>query len=232
MATASDLINRALRLIGALEPGESPSAQETADGLTALNAMVDSWQTEALVIYAMTNVQKTLTPSDASYTIGSGGDINTTRPVKINGAFITESSTDYPIGQISKSAYDAIAFKSSDSNIAEYFYYEPTYPLGTIYLYPTPNSANTLKLSLWVPIQSFAASSTAVSLPPGYERALTYNLAVEIAPEYGKSVSPEVAGIAVNSKAAIKRVNAASRPIIGQIEMMAGARHSDIFSDE
>lgn len=44
MATASEVINRALRLIGAVAAGEEPSAQESADALTALNAMLADWE--------------------------------------------------------------------------------------------------------------------------------------------------------------------------------------------
>lgn len=231
MATASDLINRALRLIGALEPGESPSAQETADGLTALNAMIDSWQTERLAIYAMQATTKVLTVGDGTYTIGSSGDINTTRPVRINSAYITKDSIDYPCDQLTSQGYRSFADKTTTTNIPEYFYYEPTYPLGTIYLYPVPSEAVTLNLNLWVPIQSFATSSTSVSLPPGYERALTYSLAVEIAPEYGKSVSAEVAGSAISAKSSIKRANAASNPIYARLEQGGGVRKYNVFSD-
>lgn len=44
MATAQDLIARTLRLIGAIEGGEDPSAAEAADGLDALNEMLHGWR--------------------------------------------------------------------------------------------------------------------------------------------------------------------------------------------
>ena len=45
--TASDQINRALRLVGVLAEGETPSAETSQDALIALNQMIDSWSTES-----------------------------------------------------------------------------------------------------------------------------------------------------------------------------------------
>ena len=50
--TAGDQINRALRLLGVLAEGESPSASESRDALVALNQMLDSWDTERLAVFA------------------------------------------------------------------------------------------------------------------------------------------------------------------------------------
>ena len=50
--TAGDQINAALRLIGSLAEGETPSAATSQDALVALNQMLDSWSTERLAVYA------------------------------------------------------------------------------------------------------------------------------------------------------------------------------------
>jgi hypothetical protein len=54
MATysAADQINRALRLLGVLAEGETPSASVSQDALMALNQMIDSWNTERLSIFS------------------------------------------------------------------------------------------------------------------------------------------------------------------------------------
>jgi hypothetical protein len=52
-----------------------------------------------------------------------------------------------------------------------------------------------------------ATLSTILYYPPGYLRAFTYNLAMEIAPEFGVEPSPQVQRIAMTSKRNLKRIN-------------------------
>jgi hypothetical protein len=59
----------------------------------------------------------------------------------------------------------------------------------------------------WQPLAQFADLTTTVSFPPGYAEALRFNLAVRLAPEYGRPTPPEVAAIARTSKAKIKIPN-------------------------
>ena len=49
--------------------------------------------------------------------------------------------------------------------------------------------------------------TTDLFFPPGYLRAFTYNLAMEIAPEFGVEPSPQVQRIAMTSKRNLKRIN-------------------------
>ena len=49
--------------------------------------------------------------------------------------------------------------------------------------------------------------ATVLAFPPGYLRAFTYNLAMEIAPEFGVEPSPQVTRIAMTSKRNLKRIN-------------------------
>lgn len=224
MATAQTVINRALRLIGALDPEESPTTNETANVLEALNGLIDSWRNDRLIVWSIATVTKTLTPADGTYTIGSGADINTTRPVRIEGAYVTQSGTDYPVEVISEAAYRAIADKATQSDLPQFVYYDPAVANGTVYLWPVPSAANVLTMSVWAPISTLATAGTTVTLPPGYERALASNLAIDIAPEFQKTASQEVAKMARESLAAIKKANI--RPIISQMEMATGRRYS------
>ena len=231
MASAQTIIDRALRLIGAIASGESPTTDEGTDALTALNAMIDSWRNDRLMVYALSESTLTLTPTDASYTIGTGGNINTTRPVKIESVFCRAGSVDFPVEVIDKARYDAIPDKTTTSDIPEFLYYDSAVTTGNINLWPVPSTANVLHVTMWTVLSTLAAVGTTVTLPPGYERALAYNLAIEVAPEYEKTVSQEVAKIARESLAALKKIN--SRQIIAYSELsINGNRRGDIYAGD
>ena len=207
MATAQTIINGALRSLQVLSSGQSPTANETADALEALNQMLESWSLESLYVYHWPQESFALNGSQ-SYTIGSGGDFNTTRPTTIRNAFIRSGTTDYPLHIIQdRGGYDRITEKAITS-IPEMLYYEADYPLGKIHLYPVGDATNTLFITTQLqPLKSFASETDTVDLPPGYERALKFNLAVDIAPEFEASITTEIASGAMKSMAAIKRMN-------------------------
>jgi hypothetical protein len=207
------IINPALRMLGQIGSGESPTPDESADCLIGINAMLEGWKNDGLLAFAREELTLTLADGDGSYTIGTSGDVNTTRPVLILEAWIVDSNISYPVRQISREEYSAIPDKTTESSWPDKFCYEPTIAssLGTILVHPLPNATRTMKLLVRIPVSEFAAVGTTVTLPPGWEEALASNLAIRMAPEFQTSPSPEVVKIARESKAAIKRIN--TRPL-------------------
>jgi hypothetical protein len=205
MATALDMIKRARRLLGALGRGETLNTELANNGLEALNAMLDSWSIDGLLIYAVQSNTFTLTGAQ-TYTIGTGGTFNMARPDRIEGVFATVSGNDYPLDIINNDQWNAINQKSITSTYPTCIKYEPFTPLGTISIYP--KSSGTITLNTYQPLQAFETLTEVLVLPRGYERALAYCLAVEISPEVNKPASREVMMIAASSKAALQRMNA------------------------
>ena len=231
MATAQTIIDRALRLISAIASGESPETAETADGLTALNAMIASWQIDKLNVYAYVDTSFTMTATDASYTVGPAGNFALTpRPPKLEQVFVRNANIDYQVELVDYEKWYAIPDKTSQSDIPIYAYYEPSLATGTLQLWPVPNAAYDLHIVTWSSLSELATAATTITLPPGYARALAYNLAIEIASEYEKQVPASVAKIATDSYAAIKRANI--RPMIAyrELQHLVRGRKSDIYS--
>lgn len=209
MPTALQMISRAMRQIQSLGSGETPTAQEQDDGLTALNAMLDTWNNESLSVYQILTESFTWAASQRTRTIGSGGDFDTTRPVAYEGAFQRLSdNVDYPVSIVTEQQYEEIPNKVNvTGNVARWIYPDMAFPLTTLYVYPVPTEALSIHLRTWKQLQSFATATTSLALPPGYENAIVWNLALQLAPEYSKEPTLETRRQANNAKRAIKQRN-------------------------
>ena len=210
MATASSLILRGLVMIGAKPLGATLTTAEQTDYLAALNAMLDSWSLERLMVYQLLEETQALTSGVGSLTIGSGGTFNTTRPTKIvDPCFVRDANNiDYHIELINAEAYGRIINKTITGTYPRYMFYDSAWVagLGTLYLWPEPNAGLTLHINSWKQITQFSSISSTLSLPPGYELAIASNFAIHAAAGF-RPVPQETALIARQSKAAIKSVN-------------------------
>jgi hypothetical protein len=217
--TVADLINASLRKIGGLSSGETIEVTRQAEALSALQSMLRSWATKKIMVFCGTDEYFVLTTGKATYTWGTGGDISTPRPSEVYNAFIRDSSGyDYEVRVISEKEYKLIATKTVVDR-PQYIYYKPSYPLGILSCYPTPGIAEQLwigSLKPFTEVSSFATVNDTLAFPSNYEEPLIYNLAVRLAPEYGRSISPEVAAIAKESYNTLVNLNAANQvePVI------------------
>jgi hypothetical protein len=210
MATAGDLINGALRLLGVLAEGESPSAETSADALNAMNQMIDSWNTERLSVYNTQDQIFNWPADEITRTLGPTGDFVGNRPVLLEDAtYFRDPSTNVSFGIkfINQQQYDGIAVKTVTSTYPQVIWVNMTMPNITMTIYPKPT-----RLLEWhfVSVQELtqpATLATDIVLPPGYLRAFRYNLACELAPEFGVEPSRQVQRIAMTSKRNIKRIN-------------------------
>jgi hypothetical protein len=210
MATAGDQINRALRLLGVLAEGETPSAATSQDALTALNQMIDSWNTEQLSVFSTQDQTFTWPASQRSRTLGPTGDFVGNRPVYFDDStYFRDPSTNvsYGIKFINQQQYDGIAVKTVTSTYPQVIFVNTTYPDVEMVIYPVPFRDLEWHFISVEELTQPAGLATPLAFPPGYLRAFTYNLACEIAPEFGVEPSPQVQRIAMTSKRNLKRVN-------------------------
>ena len=205
--TAATIISASFDKIGIATP---TTAQNTS-ALTSLNNMISLMGADFLPPY-VTRYSHALTIADAEYTIGSGGNFDTTRPLKIESAFLRDSSSyDHPLKIISSHDYNSI-FSKSMTSAPEYLYYQPEYTIGKIILDSAPEQAYDLHLDMWVNFTEFAALSTSFALPNEYKAFFVYNLAVSLAEDWDRNVSKTLYAMAQESKNIIERLNASVKP--------------------
>jgi hypothetical protein len=209
--TARQIITASLRKLGVIASGETPSADELQDGLSALQGLLDSWSTNDLLSYTDTEETFTLTAGKQDYTIGYGGDFNTARPLDILGAAVLGTSgIELHLNQLKPDQWRGIPLKSIQSELPTDCFFETSWPLATLQVYPVPSGGKQIVIYSRKPFASVANVNTSIDLPHGYEDAVVYNLAIEIADEYGAQVSPLLMKRAEDALASIKARNLAS----------------------
>lgn len=210
MTTAGEQINGALRLLGVLAEGETPSAETSQDALTAFNQMIDSWNTERLAIFSTQDQVFNWPSGELSRTLGPTGDFVGNRPVLLDDSTYfrdPQTNVSYGIKFINQQQYDGIAVKTVTSTYPQVMWINMSFPNIEMVVYPKP-----LRLLEWhfISVEELtqpATLATTLSFPPGYLRAFRYNLACEMAPEFGVEPSTQVMRVAMYSKRNLKRIN-------------------------
>jgi hypothetical protein len=192
------LLRSAIKALGVIDMQDGPEAVEYEDALESCNMMLNLWAVERRVVFQVVSESFALTINDAQYSIGPASDFITVRPSSITGAYCrTSDGTDFPIKIIDRDKFNRIAVKSLSSIPTELYYY-PTFPAGTIRLDYAPSVALTLFIDSLKPLTALALDSD-LNLPPEYEEAIKWNLALRLAPDYRTTPSQVVVEMARRS---------------------------------
>lgn len=211
--TALDIITDSLLDLGVLADGETPSASQAQGGLRKLNNMLDAWNIENLMVYGSIQNVFALTAGVGVYTLGSGGAFNVNWPVNITSAYMRNTALpvtqtlDLPLWMYTDSEWQDEPLKQQTDTLPRGIYIDKTYPLQTVYLTPIPTTSQ-YSLVLWNNgMITTLALNDVFMFPPGYKRAITANLCIELAPGYEAQVSQATASIANSSKYDIRAFN-------------------------
>jgi hypothetical protein len=224
---AQIFINTALMLAGRLAPGRAAGPSESTTCLQLLNALLLSWSSDRFSIYSIASGAYALVSAQGSYQIGIGApDFAVARPVRIETAGILSTNAAgeivrSPLRIITQFEWSQIPGKGAKSSIADILYFDRAAPIALLYLYPIPTftgAAPQLELGYWAPLATFATLTTDNTYPDGYERAITYSLAVEIAQLYQEdpkvaTVAAPILAIATQAVKNIQAVNASAFPM-------------------
>lgn len=227
--TVRDVATRALRLLGVLAAGEVPDAGQATIALETLNDWLDQGKADRPRIYTVARDTATLTASQASFTVGSGGNVNIARPVFLDRVAYVDNSVspalEIPLGRLlTDDEYAAIPNKALTSTRPQAAYYRPDFPLGVLIPWPISTGASLL----WaiyhpVAVDEFSAINDVVTLPPGYRLMFITKLAIMMAPIFSRQVSRELARMAYDAEAIVARANERERAVMFPAEALFGS---------
>lgn len=89
MTQPFDIVSRALKDIGALEAGETPTPEAAQDAFDMLNDLLDQWSNESMMVTYKTEIIFPITSGQTQYTIGPNGQIGAVFTGSISGNILT-----------------------------------------------------------------------------------------------------------------------------------------------
>lgn len=132
------------------------------------------------------------------------------RPILLDDStFFRDPTTNvaYGIKFINQLQYNNIAVKTVTSTYPQVMFVNNTFPNITLSVYPVPNRQLEFHFVSVQRLDNPVTLETQLEFPPGYLRAFRYNLAMELAPEFGVEPASNVRRIAMYSKRDLKRIN-------------------------
>lgn len=227
---------RALRLIGAIGTGETPTAVEFADALEAANDMLDSWLAERLMAFSIAIQEFPLVGGQQTYTYGPGGNFNALRPAKIERVSIVSLNNpaqplELPIPYFTDWDWQNVPVKLIGSALPMGVYDDGNYPLRNLSFWTFPTTVSNFRAYVWQQLTEFSDLTTDVQFPPAYRKAIVYNLALELGPEWGFPPSQSVIALALDSKAIVKSINLPVIQSFGDPALCGDGGHYNYFSD-
>lgn len=186
------VITGALRKLGVLPSGGTPTTAQVNDAVDALNGIVKVFQADGMPLWKISSQSFTVTSGTNSYTVGPSQTIDIPKPLRIIQALYTVSGgTPTPMRVENRYDFNDLP-TSSGSPIT--LYYQPLRTTGTIKLWPTPdNSTTSITFHYQSPFEDMDGASNDFDFPSEWIMALIYTTAWALAPEYG--VPPNDRGI-------------------------------------
>lgn len=192
------IVKAAMRKIGALAAGQTPSTEELTNGTEALNNLVAEFQTLGMPLWSKKLYTITMVTGQKTYTLGVGQTINTPYPLKVIQAWIELSSgltSRQPLEDKSVYDYNLLPVDSAATGSPAAYMYQPFLNYGVLSIWPAPDSTTAstkiLTISYMAPFEDFVSASDTPYFPKEWNNALIYGLASLLAPEFGVPIQDQ-----------------------------------------
>lgn len=219
VVTVNDLVTLAALGMGAIAQNETLPDDELANALQLLTDIIDDWNTQDLLIYTIQRYPFTVPAISQTFTLGVGGDFDPGfRPNRIERANVifntSENTTELPMEIVTYDEWSRIIVKGVQSVIPQAVWFDYQYPLINVNVWPIPNGSQELIFYMWQPVPQIASGTDTLALPPGYKRALRYQLQCELCPLYGKPIDASTLALREDAVGNVKTLNYQSQKLL------------------
>lgn len=212
MTKVRDIITDALVELGIQDPSENINAQAAQHALREFNRMIQTWNIDGLLVYTSNRVLFPLVVGKQVYSIGVGGDFNTTTPIRpgqidMVSVLFGNPPVEIPIDILNDEEWRDISVKQVDSTFPLMVWSNGNHPLNQLTFWPVPKMVNSVVLYLWGEATSFTDINADVVFPQGYEDLMVPSLAIRLSPSYGVQPNAMTGAKAQQAKTLIRRMN-------------------------
>lgn len=176
--TSRQVVTAALKLVGAVGIGQTPSAEDATEALLQLNLCLKTWGTEPRLWITTTGTQA-LTASQGSYVLSAAR--------RIIGVRRRTSNVDTPLMEISRQEYDEFPTKSQ-TGVPFQYYFDPQRSVRTLYVINVPDAGTASSTSLVYTYQRVIEDSDTLDddpdVPQEWLEALIYAVAARLTVPY------------------------------------------------
>ena len=204
--TIKRLIYLSLRLADRITDtqGVADGSQDLVDGLALLQMMIADWQTRRWLVPCLQEVVYAST-GFARYAV-------TNRFDRVESAYARYSAGGQPIDYSleilqSQEDYNRICLKSLQTWPST-LWYDQGFPQASVYLWPVPG-AGQYQIHIWTKraLQTMVNLTDPLIIPPVYQQALAYNLALRFPRDRGVQLRPDVVAMARSSLDSVRGSN-------------------------
>lgn len=223
MVTVRNIVVDAFKMIGEINDASDLDGTQSVVGLQLLNDVISALNLDNYFAFTNMVAEHTVVTPASVFGISTvpGSTILSERPAAVKRLYFRDSSLSNPSEVTQVAPQDIIRFQRANSiGAPNYFAYVSNYPTGELVFDVAVQSQGVLSVVYNRPIPASNAFNDTLAIPPEYQGAIKYHLALTLARRYGKPV--EVVGqmqaLVRETDTMIKRNTATKTPLIHMLD--------------
>jgi hypothetical protein len=190
---AQTIINEAAELLGIVSPSGMENSDDLQSCLRSLNLMLSAWSADQISARAYVTETFTIIANKRQYQWGLGApDFNSQRPMQVitcNLQYTQFGNLLVPMEVIGSDHYQAFGDSLIVIGPPNFVWPDPQMPNMLMNFYPIPDQGYNVVITSVQDLAGMTSLSTDFSIDPIYYEPMVYNLAIYIAPKFGKNPS-------------------------------------------
>jgi hypothetical protein len=169
---------------GLIGVGQTVNGEQIVMGMRKLTDLINLWQTQGLKLWLNVDTSITLVAGTATYTLGPGGSIDMTKPLRVVEAYYADvNGVRRPLTPLAWADYVRLSTVNQSGSVNSYFVNKQATQLSVLF-WPAPDTTaatGTGHLVLQAQVTNFINLTETMNFPLEWRIALRWGLADELA---------------------------------------------------